>query len=103
MDMGGTLARIGGSSENKFVGDLINDDIWIGLNDKAEAGKYVILHYTTLHYTTLHCRYYFSFQKKFKQIHFIFFKKKMRILQTILVPGRSDFLFFKFFFTVLHV
>ena len=35
-----TLVTISSSSENSFVGSLIKTNIWIGLNDRVEAGTW---------------------------------------------------------------
>ena len=42
-----TLVTISSSSENSFVGSLIKTNIWIGLNDRVEAGTwdYIFLRY----------------------------------------------------------
>ena len=42
-----TLVTISSSSENSFVASLIKTNIWIGLNDRVEAGTwdYIFLRY----------------------------------------------------------
>ncbi|KAL9958064.1 hypothetical protein ACROYT_G035032 [Oculina patagonica] len=41
IEKNGTLVTISSATKNKLVGGLIKTNIWIGLNDKVEAGKYV--------------------------------------------------------------
>ena len=38
-EIGATLATVSNSIENNLLGDLIKANIWLGLNDQAEAGE----------------------------------------------------------------
>lgn len=38
------LVKIASNSKNRLIGDMIKTNIWIGLNDRVEAGKYTVRH-----------------------------------------------------------
>ena len=44
------LVKITSSSKNRLIGDMIKTNIWIGLNDRVEAGKHTMGHRSNVKY-----------------------------------------------------
>ena len=49
-DNNARLVKIPSSSKNRLIGDMIKTNIWIGLNDRVEAGKHTMGHRSNVKY-----------------------------------------------------
>ena len=73
-----TLVTISSSSENSFVGSLIKTNIWIGLNDRVEAGTwdYIFSRYLLAQIRTQ--TVIFQWNEELYKMHYEQYRKEMR-------------------------
>ena len=96
-----TLVTISSSSENSFVGSLIKTNIWIGLNDRVEAGTWDYLGFINqpvicLRYLLAHIRtqtVIFQWYEQLYKMHaYEQYRKEMR-QKTCLVYWSASYIF----------
>ena len=95
-----TLVTISSSSENSFVASLIKTNIWIGLNDRVEAGTWDYLGFinqlvTFLRYLLAHIRtqtVIFQWNEELYKMQYEQYRKEMR-QNTCLVHWSASYIF----------